>query len=256
MSTLTVTKDRPKIWTVTFDSPPGNLVNPEMILELQKVLTDLESGREVRAVIFDSANTNVFLGPYDLSRAAETLNDPGPTGMPTWLDLTARLTRLPVVSIAKLRGVPAASAVRWSTGCEPADGVRPRVDRQARPGAAARRAQARRVPRTFKDTASGSRRDRPQLDACLDHLRPGDTGGRRRYNSHRSGQPARSARAPRHVAGSAGGSVRLFSPNTPKPRQAYEEGILPRREAAARLAALLRQGGSRRGGDGRCTLPE
>jgi hypothetical protein len=54
--------------------------------------------------VFDSADADHFLGPHDMSRAAETPSIPGPTGLPPWLDLTVRLSRLPVVSIAVIRG--------------------------------------------------------------------------------------------------------------------------------------------------------
>ena len=104
MSTLHVDSTQPPIRTITFDNPPSNLVNPEMILELQEAVADLEEDADIRVVIFESAHMGVFLGPYDLSRAGDTPNDPGPTGLPTWLDLTTRLSRLPVVSIAKIRG--------------------------------------------------------------------------------------------------------------------------------------------------------
>ncbi len=118
MSTLHVDSTQFPIRTITFDNPPANLVNPEMILELQQAITDLEDDVDVRAVIFESAHREVFLGPYDLSRAGDTPNDPGPTGLPTWLDLTTRLTRLPVVSIAKIRGATRGVGSEFALACD------------------------------------------------------------------------------------------------------------------------------------------
>jgi enoyl-CoA hydratase/carnithine racemase len=118
MLTLRLTKDQSPVRRITFDNPPGNLVNPEMILELQQAITELEKDTEVRVIIFDSADEEVFLGKYDLSRAADTPNDPGPTGLPTWLDLTARLTRLPVVSIAKIRGATHGVGSEFALACD------------------------------------------------------------------------------------------------------------------------------------------
>src|ERR1700722_4085577 len=118
MSTLRLDTEQSPIRTITFDNPPGNLVNPEMILELQRAITDLERDVQVRVVILESADEEIFLGPYDLSRAAETPNDPGPTGLPAWLDLTTRLTRLPVVSIAKIRGATHGVGSEFALACD------------------------------------------------------------------------------------------------------------------------------------------
>ena len=98
---FTVTVERPELWLVTFDNPPLNKVDPEMILELQSARRAARSrsrrqGRGLRRAPMPEH----FLGPYDMTRAADTPSEPGPTGLPPWLDLTVRLARLPVVSIA------------------------------------------------------------------------------------------------------------------------------------------------------------
>ena len=104
MSGFTVARSQHQLWKVTFNNPPVNLVDPEMILDLQALVDQLEHDPDVTAVVFDSANDEHFLGPYDMSRVADTPTAPGPTGMHPWLDLTVRLSRLPVVSIALIRG--------------------------------------------------------------------------------------------------------------------------------------------------------
>jgi enoyl-CoA hydratase/carnithine racemase len=118
MATVRIDKSRTAVWIASFHNPPDNRVTPEMILELQAIVTQLEQEGSVRVVIFDSANDDVFLGPYDLSRAADTPNDAGPTGMPTWLDLTARLSRLPTVSIAKIRGATRGVGSEFALACD------------------------------------------------------------------------------------------------------------------------------------------
>jgi enoyl-CoA hydratase/carnithine racemase len=105
-------------WNVTFANPPVNLVDPEMILELQALVDDLEHDPDVTVVVFASANADHFLGPYDMARAAETPTSPGPTGMPPWLDLTARLSRLPVVSIAVIRGASRGVGQEFALACD------------------------------------------------------------------------------------------------------------------------------------------
>jgi enoyl-CoA hydratase/carnithine racemase len=117
MPTLAVTRDRTR-WRVSFDNPPANLVDPEMILELQALVGELEDDPDVTVVVFDSTDADHFLGPYDMSRAADTPSDPGPTGMPPWLDLTARLSRLPAVSIAVIRGASRGVGQELALACD------------------------------------------------------------------------------------------------------------------------------------------
>jgi enoyl-CoA hydratase/carnithine racemase len=118
MPALAVSSSQPELWTVTFDNPPVNLVDPEMILELQALVDRLERDPDVTVVVFDSANTDHFLGPYDMSRAADTPSAPGPTGMPPWIDLTVRLSRLPVVSIALIRGASRGVGQEFALACD------------------------------------------------------------------------------------------------------------------------------------------
>jgi enoyl-CoA hydratase/carnithine racemase len=54
--------------------------------------------------VFESANPDYFLNHYDTSRVAETPKELGASGYPLLIDATTRLSRLPVVSIAKIRG--------------------------------------------------------------------------------------------------------------------------------------------------------
>jgi enoyl-CoA hydratase/carnithine racemase len=117
MPALAVTRGA-TAWRVTFANPPANVVDPEMILELQALVGELEADPGVTVVVFDSAYRDHFLGPYDLSRAADTPSEPGPTGMPPWLDLTARLSRLPAVSIAVIRGASRGVGQEFALACD------------------------------------------------------------------------------------------------------------------------------------------
>jgi enoyl-CoA hydratase/carnithine racemase len=91
-------------WRIRYSNPPVNLVNPEAILRFQELVGRMEASTTLRVAVFDSANPDYFFGRYDLARAAETPVAPGPTGFPTWIDMTVRLSRVPVVSIASIRG--------------------------------------------------------------------------------------------------------------------------------------------------------
>lgn len=101
---FSVTAETPRLWRVVFDSPPINLVTPEMLTELPELVSQMEAASELRVIVFESANPDYFLNHYDTSRVAETPKDLGATGYPLVIDTSARLSRLPVVSIAKSRG--------------------------------------------------------------------------------------------------------------------------------------------------------
>jgi enoyl-CoA hydratase/carnithine racemase len=93
-----------RLWRVTFDNPPINLVTPEMLTELPGLIDDMEAAPELRVVVFESANPDYFLSHYDTARVAETPKGLGPSGLPLSIDVSSRLSTLPVASIAKVRG--------------------------------------------------------------------------------------------------------------------------------------------------------
>jgi enoyl-CoA hydratase/carnithine racemase len=103
-SHFSVIAETERLWRVTFDNPPINLVTPEMLVELPALIGQMEEAPELRVVVFESANPNYFLSHYDTSRVAETPKDLGVTGYPPAIDINIRLSRMPVVSIAKIRG--------------------------------------------------------------------------------------------------------------------------------------------------------
>src|SRR3954466_5653612 len=99
-------RQSPALWRVTFDNPPLNIFGPETMPELNAIVTALETDPDVRVVVFDSAVDGFFITHYDfLAAPEETLDLPlGPTGLQQLPDALVRLSRAPVVSIAKIRG--------------------------------------------------------------------------------------------------------------------------------------------------------
>jgi enoyl-CoA hydratase/carnithine racemase len=93
-------------WRVTIDRPPLNIFGPETIPQLNEIITALESDKQVKVVVFDSAVEGFFLTHYDfLAKLEETTSlPPGPTGLQPVPDMLVRLSRAPVVSIASIRG--------------------------------------------------------------------------------------------------------------------------------------------------------
>lgn len=96
----------PALWRVTFDNPPLNIFGPETMPELNTIVSALETDPDVKVVVFDSAVEGFFITHYNfLADPEATLGlPPGPTGLQQLPDMLVRISRAPVVSIAKIRG--------------------------------------------------------------------------------------------------------------------------------------------------------
>ena len=105
-SHIAVERVTPQYWRVTFDHGPINTITADTVAELSRLVDEIERDEHLTVVVFTSANPEFFLAHYDTEGdPAKTLSmPPGPTGMHPWLDVTARLSRAPVVSIASIRG--------------------------------------------------------------------------------------------------------------------------------------------------------
>jgi enoyl-CoA hydratase/carnithine racemase len=95
-------------------------MGPEMVLEFQEVINALEADEHVRVVVFDSAVDDYFLNHSDFMAKLEDLTalPAGPTGLPPWPDFLARLTRVPVVSIALIRGRATGNGSEITLACD------------------------------------------------------------------------------------------------------------------------------------------
>src|SRR5258706_10180749 len=117
---IRVTRRSPAYWRVTFDTPPINVMGPEMVREFQEVIDALESDEHVRVVVFDSAVDDYFLNHSDFTARLEDLTSmpAGPKGLPPWPDFLVRLTRLPVASIALIRGRATGNGSEITLACD------------------------------------------------------------------------------------------------------------------------------------------
>jgi len=103
---IEVFRRSPQYSRVTLNHPPLNVFGPESIPQLNEIVTALETDKEVKVVVFDSAVEGFFLTHYDfLAKIEDTTSlPPGPTGLQPLPDMLVRLSRAPVVSIASIRG--------------------------------------------------------------------------------------------------------------------------------------------------------
>ena len=91
---------------VTFDLPPINIFGPSNIPQFEEIINSLESDERLTVVVFDSATEGFFLTHYDfVAKPEESARFPaGHTGLQALPDMLARLSRIPIVSIAAIRG--------------------------------------------------------------------------------------------------------------------------------------------------------
>ncbi|WP_180540859.1 enoyl-CoA hydratase/isomerase family protein [Nevskia soli] len=117
---IRVTRRSAAYWRVTIDNPPINVMGPEMVKQFQEVMHELEADEDVRVVVFDSAVDGYFLNHSDFLAKLEDLTSmpEGPTGLPPWPDFLARLTRLPVASIALIRGRATGNGSEITLACD------------------------------------------------------------------------------------------------------------------------------------------
>jgi enoyl-CoA hydratase/carnithine racemase len=110
----------PAHWRVTIDNPPINIMGPEMVQQFQEVIDALEADEQVRVVVFNSAIDDYFLNHSDFVAKLEDLTSlpAGPTGLPPWPDFLVRLTRLPVASIALIRGRATGNGSEITLACD------------------------------------------------------------------------------------------------------------------------------------------
>ena len=110
----------PEYWRVTFDHPPLNIFGPEMLPQVNEVITAIETDERVKVVVFDSTVEGFFLIHLDFLAKLDDLAHlaPGPTGLHPWPEMLVRLSRSPVVSIALIRGRATGMGSELALACD------------------------------------------------------------------------------------------------------------------------------------------
>jgi enoyl-CoA hydratase/carnithine racemase len=99
---LSIHRETPAIWRVSFNHPPINLVDHGTLQELHDLTSAIEVSEELKVVVFDSADPDFFLAHWDIASVAPP--QPPGTPPPSWIDISLRLARAPVVTIGLIRG--------------------------------------------------------------------------------------------------------------------------------------------------------
>jgi enoyl-CoA hydratase/carnithine racemase len=101
---LSIDRSRPGIWTVSINNPPINMFDEDTIEELYRLAPLLEQEESLKVIIFQSEDPDFFIAHFDTSRAGQSSSKAETRGNHPWADFVLRLSKAPVVSIAKVRG--------------------------------------------------------------------------------------------------------------------------------------------------------
>jgi enoyl-CoA hydratase/carnithine racemase len=117
---IRLTRSSAAYWRITFDNPPLNVMGPQFVREFGEIVTAIETDRDVKVVVFDSAVEGFFLNHSDfLADMKELTSMPqGPTGLEAWPDMLVRITRAPVVAMALIRGRATGNGSEIALACD------------------------------------------------------------------------------------------------------------------------------------------
>jgi enoyl-CoA hydratase/carnithine racemase len=116
---LRVVEETLTYWRIIFDYPPFNIADGTMFQALQDLLARMDVNPSLRVVVFESANQDFYLSHFDLTgRLGNVMTAVGPSGLPVLEDTFVRLTRSPVVSIAKIRGCVRGACSEFVLACD------------------------------------------------------------------------------------------------------------------------------------------
>jgi len=92
---------------VTFDFPPVNVQGQEMLADLNSLALRLERDRDIKVVVFQSANPEIWVCHYDTSLLKDMSTEAVSRDEAKLLDLQSvceRISKVPQATIAKLEG--------------------------------------------------------------------------------------------------------------------------------------------------------
>jgi enoyl-CoA hydratase/carnithine racemase len=118
-SHVRVIEETSAYWRVLFENPPFNIVDATIFEGLQDLLARMDVSPTLRVVVFESANPEFYLAHFDLTgKIGNITTAVGPSGLPILIDTFVRLTKSPVVSIAKIRGCVRGVSSEFVLACD------------------------------------------------------------------------------------------------------------------------------------------
>jgi len=116
---MKIVEETPAYWRVVFDYPPFNIVDGDVFQALQDLLIRMNDSQSLRVVVFESAIPDFYLAHFDLTgKLGNVMTAIGASGLPILMDTFVRLTKSPVVSIAKIRGCARGVSSEFVLACD------------------------------------------------------------------------------------------------------------------------------------------
>ena len=119
--TLHIGRHDERVVTVAIDAPPMNLIGPELVRDLVDLIGALESDTDARVVVLESVDPEFFVPHVDLTKVAEYTAEAAKAGGPDDASLGMlwrKVSELPVVTIAKLRGRARGAGSELALACD------------------------------------------------------------------------------------------------------------------------------------------
>ncbi|MEV4538477.1 enoyl-CoA hydratase/isomerase family protein [Asanoa sp. NPDC049518] len=106
MAQLRISKESPSFWRAAFDNPPVNVFGAQLVIEMRALLDAAQNDPDLAVIVFESAIPDYFIAHWDLADDLSLLADqpPPPTGQQPFVDICVRVSKLPVLTISKIRG--------------------------------------------------------------------------------------------------------------------------------------------------------
>jgi enoyl-CoA hydratase/carnithine racemase len=116
---MRVIEETPGYWRAIFDYPPFNVVDADVFQALQDLVVRMETTESLRVIVFESALADFYLSHFDLTgKIGNVMSAIGPTGLPILMDTFVRLTKAPVVSLARIRGCVRGVSSEFVLACD------------------------------------------------------------------------------------------------------------------------------------------
>src|SRR5579859_4126617 len=116
---IRVIEETTSYWRAVFDYPFFNVVDGYVFQALQDLLVRMETTESLRVIVFESALPDFYLSHFDLTgRLGNVMSAIGPTGLPILMDTFVRLTKAPVVSLARIRGCVRGVSSEFVLACD------------------------------------------------------------------------------------------------------------------------------------------
>src|ERR1700726_767912 len=116
---MRVVEETPAYWRIVFDYPPFKVVDADVFQALQDLLVRMDRTESLRVVVFESAIPDFYLAHFDLTgNLGNIMTAIGASGLPILMDTFVRLTKSPVVSIAKIRGCARGVSSEFVLACD------------------------------------------------------------------------------------------------------------------------------------------